>query len=69
MWSFLYRMADFLGGKRNISISQGRTWVRNEISLVLLRATNLCITWQSNEETILDNTQQNDFLIQTFSNT
>ena len=40
---FYNRMADKLSEKRNISISQGRTWVRTKISFALLRATNLCI--------------------------
>ena len=40
---FYNRMADMLSEKRNISTSQGRTWVRTKVSFCLLRATHLCI--------------------------
>ena len=40
---FFNRVSDKLSEKRNITTSQGRTWVRRKLSFCLLRATNLCI--------------------------
>ena len=40
---FFNRVSDKLSEKRDITTSQGRTWVRRKLSFCLLRATNLCI--------------------------
>ena len=40
---FFNRLADKLSEKRDITTSQGRTWVRTKLNFCLLRATHLCI--------------------------
>ena len=40
---FFNRLADKLSEKRDITTSQGRTWVRTKLNFCLLRSTHLCI--------------------------
>ena len=40
---FYNRIADKLSEKRNITISQERTWIKTKLSFCLLHATHLCI--------------------------
>ena len=40
---FFNRLADMIGEKRKLNVSQARTWVRTKLSFHLLRTTNLCI--------------------------